>query len=105
MAAYSTDFVEKVWPLTYRGSPLKKLTAYPSEGAFDVIARPAGGYIWDRCAEAKVSFRSYGEWIDNAKKLGEPSKARVKALEGKFDPFYRGYDLDYPDVKRSYLWH
>lgn len=101
MAAYSTDFVEKVWPLTYRGSPLKKLAAYPSEGAYDVVARPAGGYIWDRCAEAKVSFRSYGEWVDNGKKPGDPSKARVKALEGKFDPYFRGYDLDYPDVKRT----
>lgn len=101
MAAYSTDFVERVWPLTYRGSPLKKLSAYPSEGAYDVIARPAGGYIWDRCIEAKVSFRSYGEWVDNPKKIGDPSKPRVKALEGNYDPYYHGYDLDYPDVKRT----
>ncbi len=101
MAAYSTDFVEKVWPLTYRGSTLKKLTAYPSEGAYDSIARPAGGYIWDRCIEAKVSFRSYGEWVDNGKKLGDPAKARVKAIEGNFDPLFRSYDLDYPDVKRT----
>ncbi|MSR31053.1 MAG: hypothetical protein EXR99_06045 [Gemmataceae bacterium] len=101
MAAYSTDFVERVWPLTYRGSPLKKLSAYPSEGAYDVIARPAGGYIWDRCAEAGVSYRSYGEWVDNPSKPGEPAKARVKALEGHFDPHFHGYDLDYPDVKRA----
>ena len=42
MGAYATDFVEKVWPLTYRGSPLKKLNGYPAEGNFDAIARPAG---------------------------------------------------------------
>ena len=53
MGAYCTDFVEKVWPLSYRGSPTKKLNIYPSEGNFDEIARPAGGYIWDRCAEAE----------------------------------------------------
>jgi hypothetical protein len=101
MGAYATDYVEKVWPLNYRGSPKKKLATYPSEGHFDNIARPAGGYIWDRCAEAGVSYRSYGEWIENGKNPGDPSKARVKALEDHFDPQFRGYDLDYPDQKRA----
>jgi hypothetical protein len=99
MGAYATDFVERVWPLVYRPSPQKKLT-YPSEGNFDAIARPAGGYIWDRCAEAGVSYRSYGEWISNGKTDKDPGKARVKALEGHFDPMFRGFDLDYPDQKR-----
>jgi DNA-binding beta-propeller fold protein YncE len=101
MGAYATDFVEKVWPLTYRGSPRGKLGFYPSEGSFDDIARPAGGYIWDRCAEAKISYRSYGEWIANGKTPKNPGRARVKALEGHFDPWFRGFDLDYPDQKRA----
>ena len=101
MGAYCTDFVKRVWPLSYRGSPTKSLKIYPAEGNFDDIARPAGGYIWDRCAEAKVSYRSYGEWVDNGKTLKDPMRARVKALEGHIDPMYRGYDLDYPDVKRT----
>jgi DNA-binding beta-propeller fold protein YncE len=99
MGAYATDYVERVWPLVYRGSPHKKLT-YPAEGNQDAIARPAGGYIWDRCAEAGVSYRSYGEWISNGKTPKDPGKARVKALQGHFDPWYRGFDLDYPDQKR-----
>lgn len=101
MGAYATDFVEKVWPITYRKSPTKKMDFYPSEGVFDSIARPAGGYIWDRCAEAGVSYRSYGEWVSNGKKPGDPCKARVKALEGHFDPQFWGFDLDYPDQKRA----
>ena len=101
MGAYATDFVEKVWPLNYRGSPKKKLTTYPAEGVLDAVARPAGGYLWDRCAEAGVSYRSYGEWIENGKTPNDPGKARVKALEGHFDPMFRGYDLDYPDQKRA----
>jgi DNA-binding beta-propeller fold protein YncE len=100
MGAYATDFVEKVWPLVYRGSPQKKLT-FPAEGHFDSIARPAGGYIWDRCAEAGVSYRSYGEWIENGKTPADPGKARVKALEGHFDPMFRGFDMDYSDQKRA----
>ena len=104
MGAYATDFVEKLWPLSYRGSPGKTF-GYPSEGAADVPGRPAGGYLWDRAAEAKVTYRSYGEWIANGAKDKDggfaDGKATVKALEGHFDPKYRGYDLDSKDVDRA----
>jgi DNA-binding beta-propeller fold protein YncE len=99
--AYANDFVEKVWPLTYRGSPLKKLDFYPSEGAFPEVTTPAGGYLWDRCAAAGVSYRSYGEWVENGKTVKEPGKALSKALEGHFDPWFRSFDMDYPDQKRA----
>jgi YVTN family beta-propeller protein len=99
MAAYATDFVEKTWPLMYRGSRAGKLK-YPAEGNF-TIAASAGGYIWDRCAKAKVSYRSYGEFIANAEKPGGLAKAKVKSLEGHFDEKFHGYDLDYPDAKRA----
>jgi DNA-binding beta-propeller fold protein YncE len=102
MGAYATDFVEKIWPLSYRGG---KIFGYPSEGEKDLIARPSGGYLWDKCIEAKVSFRTYGEWVTNGKRKPdgsfEDSTPTVKALEGKYDPKFRGYDLDYPDVKRA----
>jgi DNA-binding beta-propeller fold protein YncE len=102
MGAYATDFVEKAWPLSYRGG---KRIGYPSEGAYHPHEDGSGGYLWDKCIEKKVSFRTYGEWVENGKtkKDGgfEDSHARVKALEGKFDPRFRGYDLDYPDVKRA----
>lgn len=101
MGAYCTDFVKRVWPLSYRGSPTKKLSIYPAEGTFDELARPAGGYLWDRCAAAKVSYRSYGEWCSNGKTPKDPAKPRVKALEGHIDPWFRGYDLDYPDAQRT----
>jgi hypothetical protein len=98
MAAYATDFVEKTWPLVYRGG--KKKLQYPSEGAFE-IALPAGGYLWDRCREAGVSYRSYGEFIKDSGGVAQPGKAVAKALEGHFDPHFRPWDLDYPDVKRA----
>ncbi len=104
MGAYATDFVEKMWPLSYRGSP-RKTFGYPAEGQLDPAARPAGGYLWDRAKEAGVSYRSYGEWITNGTKNPDgsynPGKATVKALEGHFDPEFRGFDMDYPDVKRA----
>ncbi len=99
MAAYASDYVEKFWPLSYGHNKTKKYT-YPAEGNFP-IATPAGGYLWDVAAEAKVTFRSYGEFVQNGKKVGDPAKARIKSLEGRFDPGYHGFDMDYTDVKRA----
>jgi len=97
MGAYATDFVERTWPLSYRGD---RRVPYPAEGAL-AVARPHGGYLWDRAAEKGVSYRSYGEFIENARKVGDPGTSKVKALRGHFDPLFRSYDLDYPDVKRA----
>jgi DNA-binding beta-propeller fold protein YncE len=99
MAAYASDYVEKFWPLSYGHSKSKKYT-YPSEGHVP-IATPAGGYLWDSAAEAKVSFRSYGEFVQNGKKVGDPCTARLKSLEGRFDPGFRSFDMDYQDGKRA----
>jgi len=100
MAAYATDFVERQWPLSY-GHNRRGKFPYPSEGAFDKAARPAGGYLWDRAIAAGVSFRSYGEWVSNGPTPDAPGTARVPALEGRFDPLFRGFDMRYPDVKRA----
>ena len=40
-------------------------------------------------------------FISNAKKADQPGKTRVKALEGHFDPYFRSFDMDYPDQKRA----
>jgi DNA-binding beta-propeller fold protein YncE len=98
MAAYATDFVERLWPLNYRGG--RKKIGYTSEGGYD-IAVPSSGYIWDKCAQANVSYFSFGEFIQNSPVVGMPGKARTKSLEGHFDPGYRSYDLDYLDVHRA----
>ena len=98
MGAYATDFVEKVWPLIYRGSPTRRRSAIRPKGSFDPIARPAGGYLWDRCAEAKVSYRSYGEWIDNGKKLERSGQA---ACQGAGRPFRSQVPRLGPRLSRS----
>lgn len=98
MAAYATDFVEKTWPLTY-GKSRGKLT-YPAEGATK-IGQPSSGYLWGKCAQAGKSYFSFGEFIANGSKPGEPSRAKIAVLEGHFDPNYRSYDLDYSDLDRA----
>jgi DNA-binding beta-propeller fold protein YncE len=99
MGAYATDFVEKGWPVSYGHNASGKFP-YPSEGNFP-IATPAGGYLWDRAREAGISYRSYGEFINNAKSTNQPNTCRVAALAGHFDPWYRSFDLNYPDALRA----
>jgi YVTN family beta-propeller protein len=98
MGAYASDFVERLWPLGYRGD---RRVPYPAEGAHDEAARPAGGYLWDKAAAKGISYRSYGEFVNNGRTAADPGKASVRALDGHFDPTFRSFDMDYPDVKRT----
>ncbi len=99
MGAYASDFVERIWPVGYRGD---RRVPYPSEGGEVLeVAKPAGGYLWDKAAEKGVTYRSYGEFVSNAPTPSQPATTRVKALEGHFDPMFRGFDMDYPDAKRA----
>jgi hypothetical protein len=80
---------------------VKKDIHFPGERPFDRDALPAGGYLWDRCAEQGVSYRNYGELVDNGIRPGDPPRVKAKALEGHVDLEYRAFDLDYPDQKRA----
>ena len=99
MGAYATDFVERIWPLGYRGD---RRVPYPAEGAFDEVARPAGGYLWDKAAEKGVTYRSYGEWVTNGKTaVRSRDGVGQEPSRGTSIPMFRSFDMDYPDVKRA----
>ena len=80
----------------------RKTFGYPSEGQRRRSpARPAAtsGTAAPRPASATAATASGST---NGKTPDGPAARRtVKALEGHFDPQFRGYDLDYPDVKRA----
>ena len=99
MGAYATDYVERTWPLGYRGT---RRVPYPAEGNKEVysIARPAGGYLWDRAAAKGVRYRSYGEFVKNGPRPTTPRHQGLQVLEGHFDPKFRGFDLSDSDLKR-----
>ena len=99
MGAYATDFVEKTWPLSYGHNTHGKFP-YPAEGKF-AVAQPATGYLWDRARAAGVSYRSYGEFVSNGTTTNDPPTTRIAALRGHFDPGYRCWDMEFPDVKRA----
>lgn len=99
VGAYASDFVEKTWPLNY-GHGTRGKFPYPSEGRFP-IARSGGGYLWDKAREAGVTYRSYGQFLAAGKTPEIAATSRVPALEGHFDPWFRPWDMDYPDVQRA----
>ena len=98
MGAITTDFVEKTWPINYGHKRTK--FPYPAEGLLN-IAYPSSGYLWDQAAAAGVTYRSYGEFIQNGTGLFHTPRTHVKTLEGHFDPDYRCFDLNYSDLKRA----
>ena len=96
-AAYATDFVQKLWQTLYgnRGG------IYLSEGGgflrtpFGNVTAPGRGYIWDFAQRARVSVRSYGEFVDNAPAangIGVVSVAAVPGLTGAVAPAFAGFD-------------
>ncbi|MBI1226053.1 MAG: hypothetical protein GC192_12530 [Bacteroidetes bacterium] len=91
-AAYANDFNEKTWPTSYGG----RGGNYDFE-ANRPIARPRGGYIWDACKRAEVSYRTYGEFADD-------SKPNYETIAGHFCPGYSAWDMNYKDISREADW-
>jgi len=92
MGAYATDYLEKTWPTYYGGRGGK----YDGEGNRD-IANNKGGFIWDHCARAGVSYRTYGEFADSY-------KPNIRSLQGHYCPYYTGWDLSFRDTARVSQW-
>ncbi|TAL40310.1 MAG: hypothetical protein EPN92_15150, partial [Chitinophagaceae bacterium] len=92
LGAYATDYLEKNWPTNYgdRGGN------YDAEGTRE-IANNKGGFIWDHCKKAGVTFRTYGEFADDY-------KANIPVLEGNFCPYYTSWDQSVRDTTRFYQW-
>lgn len=84
--AYNTDFTSRDWHLTYSARKGVKEHDDETEG----LAKSPSGYIWDACARAGISYRSYGEY-GNRVSEGTASarmEARVPGLVGHISPDY-----------------
>lgn len=92
MGAYATDYLEKHWPTNYGGRGGR----YDGEGNRE-IANNKNGFFWDNCKRNGVSFRSYGEFVDDG-------KANIPVLTGNFCNYYSGYDLAIRDTTRFFQW-
>jgi len=91
-AAYANDFTEKTWVTSYGG----RGGDYVYEGQ-NPIAWPKGGFIWDYCKRAGISYRTYGEFADDF-------KASIPSLEGHYCPYYTSWDTSVKDTTRVSQW-
>ena len=98
MAAYASDYVEKTWPTMYGGRG--GVYDFENEG----IASPSTGYLWDNCLRNNVSFRNYGEFLNEDMSSRGILKPNAKGLVNHTCPDFRGWDLDYLDTKRAEAW-
>jgi hypothetical protein len=98
-SAIAPDYVQKMWPNSYG----RRRRHYDYEGG-EPAALPPAGYIWTNALSAGLSIRNYGWWVNNAPKPsdGSPQVATVRdpLLARHTNMFFRGFDLDYPDVQR-----
>jgi len=108
-AAYSTDFVEKIWQtvMAGRGGLVLGEGGGFMRNPFGNISAPALGYIWDYARRANVGVRSYGEFVQHLSRnaSGDVIAAEaVPGLRGLVAPSYAGWDLDITDAKRIDNW-
>jgi YVTN family beta-propeller protein len=90
-AAYANDYVEKTWVSSYGG----RGGTYDYEGQKS-IAYPKDGFLWDFAHRAGVSFRSYGEFVENRMKLPN--------LKNNYSPGFASYNLAIKDITRVDQW-
>ncbi|MCU1263072.1 MAG: beta-propeller repeat protein [Bryobacterales bacterium] len=98
-SAIANDFVQKFWPNSYA----KRRNHYDYEGG-EPAATPPAGYLWTNASMAGKSIRNYGLQVNNRlKPLADNiqiDSVRDPILSPVTNPYYRGFDLNYPDVER-----
>jgi YVTN family beta-propeller protein len=92
MGAYANDYLEKTWPTSYGG----RGGTYGGEGERE-IANNKNGFIWNNCHRYNVSYRSYGEFVEN-------ETAVIPVLANHFCKKYQSYNLAIRDTSRFNVW-
>jgi YVTN family beta-propeller protein len=110
MAAYVTDYSEKTIPSNYsdRGR------SYDYEGfnrgmlPEDDVAEPSSGYLWNLADRAGITYRNYGEFVDEP---DDPSGTKPPAyiatkptLAAHTNSAYPGFSMQIPDQVRVEVW-
>ncbi len=80
--AYNTDYIARNWALTYSGR------AGVQDDEDGDLSNAPSGYLWDACARAGLSYRSYGEY---GRRVSEPDgsiriEGAVPGLIGHMSP-------------------
>jgi hypothetical protein len=102
-SATITDYVEKTWPIAYRGEERtydyegENLKEIPMDDDDPDVSEPSTGYLWRDFAQHGITYRHYGEyiasrWCPAETKVGERTKSetgvcrRTAILKGELLP-------------------
>lgn len=115
MAAYATDYLEKVVPSSYsnRGRSYDyegtNRGRVPSDEGAEDAAEPANGYLWDLVQRKGLTLRNYGEFVvPERADTNAPMPAGYRGVKAflaantnrDFPPF----DMDITDQRRADVW-
>jgi YVTN family beta-propeller protein len=102
-AAIAPDYVQKLGPNSHAGR--RRLDDYE---AGDPLALPPAGYLWTQALARGLSVRNYGHLVNNKTKAGQDGiqvdSVRDGSLKAVTNFYYRGFDLQYPDVERAMVF-
>ncbi len=62
-ASASSDYIEKIWPVIYRGSKRPEDFGNALEQGLPVMDDPGTGFLWDNLAKHNFTYRVYGEMM------------------------------------------
>ena len=110
MAGYLTDYSEKTIPSNYsdRGRSYDYEGLNRSVLPEDDVAEPSSGYLWNLADRAGITYRNYGEFVNEPEDPAEmndsafvPTKVSLAAHTNKA---YPGWSLQIPDQVRVEIW-
>lgn len=109
-AAYVTDYAEKTIPSNYSS----RGRSYDYEGfnrgvlPEDDAAEPSSGYLWNLADRAGITYRNYGEFVDEP---DDPTGSKAPAytatkptLQAHTNNAYPGFSVRIPDQQRIDVW-
>jgi len=63
-ASATSDFIEKIWPIIYRGSERPMNPGNTLDQNLPMMDDPGTGFLWDNLAKHNFTYRIYGEMLD-----------------------------------------
>jgi len=109
-AAYATDYTQKTTPSNYSGRGRSYDYQGTNRGTIpeDDVAEPSSGYLWTLADRAGITYRNYGEYVDETDEPPGPTArtyvATKRTLAAHTNSAYAGFNMQVPDQLRADVW-
>jgi len=106
-AAYATDYTQKTTPQNYSGRGRSYDYQGTNRGKIpdDDVAEPSSGYLWNLAERAGITYRQYGEFVDEQQEANTRRYIATKqALAAHTNTQYPGFDTEITDQVRADVW-